>query len=86
MENMDTGADDMVLRIKEIMVSKLGLQENQLIQEASFSNDLHIDSLDLIELHMDLEKEFNITIPDEEGEKLTTVGSVINYINRKVTH
>ncbi len=86
MENMDTGAEDMVLRIKEIMVSKLGLQENQLIQEASFSNDLHIDSLDLIELHMDLEKEFNITIPDEEGEKLTTVGSVINYINRKVTH
>jgi acyl carrier protein len=86
MENMHTGAEDMVLRIKEIMVSKLGLQENQLIQEASFGNDLHIDSLDLIELHMDLEKEFNITIPDEEGEKLTTVGSVINYINRKVTH
>ena len=67
-------------RVKSILVDKLGVEESKLAQSATFANDLGVDSLDVLETLMALEKEFGIKIPDEEAEKLTTVGSVIDYI------
>ena len=67
-------------RVKAILEEKLGVEEHILDRNASFHEHLHIDSLDLIETFMVIEKEFSINIPDEVAEKLTTVGSVIDYI------
>jgi acyl carrier protein len=72
-------------KVKEIMEYKLGLDHSQLLESASFVNDLGIDSLDVLELQMELEKEFNITIPPESAEKLFTVGAVIDYISLAVS-
>jgi len=69
-----------IARIKGIMVDKFGIEESALVDNASFSNDLGLDSLDVLETFMELEKKFGIKISDEEAEKLTTVGSLINYI------
>jgi len=68
-------------KIKKIIVDKLGVDESEVTQEASFTNDLGADSLDTVELIMEFEKEFDISIPDEEAEKIQTVGEVINYLN-----
>ena len=70
-------------RVKNIMIEKLGCKESELASNPSFASDLDIDSLDLCEVFMELEKEFSIQIPDEEAEKLTTVDSVIHYIKKK---
>ena len=67
-------------RVKEIIVEKLGVEESEVTPEASFTNDLGADSLDTVELIMEFEKEFNITIPDDQAEKISTVGDAINYI------
>jgi acyl carrier protein len=67
-------------KIKTILVEKLGVEASALVGTASFTNDLGRDSLDVLETLMALEKEFGIKIPDEDAEKLTTVGSVIDYI------
>lgn len=67
-------------KVKAIVVDKLGVDENDVTPEASFTNDLGADSLDTVELIMELEKEFGIQIPDEAAEKIATVGDVINYI------
>jgi len=67
-------------RVKNILVEKLGVEEHVLDRNASFHNDLGVDSLDMIETFMVLEKEFGIKISDEDAEKLTTIGSVIDYI------
>ncbi|HEX9510971.1 MAG TPA: acyl carrier protein [Puia sp.] len=67
-------------RIKAIIVDKLGVDESVLTGNASFTNDLGLDSLDVLETLMALEKEFGLRIDDEDMEKLTTVGSVIDYI------
>lgn len=67
-------------RVKTIFQEKLGLDESALIDTASFSSDLGLDSLDVLETLMEVEKTFNIKISDEDAEKLTTVGSVIDYI------
>jgi len=67
-------------RVKTIIHEKLGVEESAMIDSASFSNDLGLDSLDVLETFMALEKEFDIKIGDEEAEKLTTIGSVIDYI------
>ena len=67
-------------KVKAIIVDKLGVDENVLTNDASFSSDLGLDSLDVLETFMTLEKAFGIKIPDEVAEKLTTVGSVIGYI------
>ena len=64
-------------KVKEIIVSKLGVDEAQITPEASFTNDLGADSLDTVELVMEFEKAFNIQIPDEDAEKISTVGDVI---------
>ena len=67
-------------RVKEIIVEQLGVNPEQVVPEAKFVEDLGADSLDTVELVMALEEEFNAEIPDEEAEKLTTVGEAIAYI------
>ncbi|MBM2839716.1 MAG: acpP [Bacteroidetes bacterium] len=70
-------------RVKEIIVNKLGVEDSQITPEASFTNDLGADSLDTVELVMEFEKAFNLQIPDEDAEKIGTVGDAIKYIKGK---
>jgi len=74
---------DTAEKVKEIIVSKLGVDAAQVTLEASFTNDLGADSLDTVELVMEFEKAFNIQIPDEDAEKIANVGDVINYLKTK---
>ena len=67
-------------RVKAIIVDKLGVEESEVTYEASFTNDLGADSLDTVELIMEFEKEFDVTIPDDQAEKIATVGDAIAYI------
>ena len=67
-------------KVKQIIVEKLGVEESEVTPEASFTNDLGADSLDTVELIMEFEKEFNISIPDEQAETITTVGQAISYL------
>ncbi|MBI3005201.1 MAG: acyl carrier protein [Ignavibacteriales bacterium] len=76
---------DVAAKVKEIIVSKLGVDEGQITSEASFTNDLGADSLDTVELVMEFEKAFNIQIPDEDAEKISTVGDAVNYLKSKVS-
>lgn len=69
-------------KVVNIIVDKLGVDETEVKPEASFTNDLGADSLDTVELIMEFEKEFGITIPDEDAEKITTVGDAITYIEQ----
>lgn len=71
---------DIASRVKSIIVDKLGVDENEVTPEASFTNDLGADSLDTVELIMEFEKEFNIAIPDDQAEKISTVSEAIKYI------
>jgi acyl carrier protein len=71
---------DIASRVKAIIVDKLGVDENEVTPEASFTNDLGADSLDTVELIMEFEKEFNIAIPDDQAEKIGTVGEAVSYI------
>ncbi len=73
---------EIATRVKAIIVDKLGVDENEVTPEASFTNDLGADSLDTVELIMEFEKEFNLSIPDEEAEKISSVGDAINYIEK----
>jgi acyl carrier protein len=74
---------DISAKVKEIIVNKLGVDEAQIAPEASFTNDLGADSLDTVELVMEFEKAFNLQIPDEDAEKIATVGDAIKYISEK---
>lgn len=76
-------AADVEAKVKEIIVNKLGVDEAQITPEASFTNDLGADSLDTVELVMEFEKAFNLTIPDEDAEKIGTVGDAVRYIKSK---
>ena len=67
-------------RVKAIIVDKLSVEESEVTNEASFTNDLGADSLDTVELIMEFEKEFNISIPDDQAEKITTVGDAIKSV------
>ena len=67
-------------RVKAIIVDKLGVEESEVKAEASFTNDLGADSLDQVELIMEFEKEFGISIPDDQAENISTVGAAIAYI------
>ncbi|MCI5758178.1 MAG: acyl carrier protein [Alloprevotella sp.] len=67
-------------KVKAIIVDKLSVDEAEVKNEASFSNDLGADSLDTVELIMEFEKQFNVTIPDDQAEKISTVGDAIKYI------
>jgi acyl carrier protein len=71
---------DITTRVKAIIVEKLGVDEKEVTPEASFTNDLGADSLDTVELIMEFEKEFNLAIPDDQAEKISTVGDAIAYI------
>ena len=73
---------DIADRVKAIIVDKLTVDENEVTPNAEFSKDLGADSLDQVELIMEFEKEFGITIPDEEAEKITTVGQAVDYIEQ----
>jgi len=68
-------------KVKQIIIDKLGVEESEVTPEASFTNDLGADSLDTVELIMEFEKEFNISIPDEQAETITTVGQAIAYLD-----
>ena len=74
---------DVMTKVKEIIANKLGVDEAQITPEASFTNDLGADSLDTVELVMEFEKAFNLQIPDEEAEKISTVGDAIKYLESK---
>ncbi len=74
MESMD--------RIKKILVDRLGVDESKITENSSFLTDLGADSLDIVDLIMELEEEFDLEIPDEEAEKMKTVGDVIKYLDK----
>jgi acyl carrier protein len=74
---------DVAARVKAIIVDKLGVEETEVTPEASFTNDLGADSLDTVELIMEFEKEFGLSIPDDQAEKITTVGDAITFIESK---
>jgi len=67
-------------RVKKIIIDKLGVEESEVVDDASFTNDLGADSLDTVELIMEFEKEFGVSIPDEQAENIQTVGQVIEYL------
>ncbi len=69
-------------KVKAIIVDKLGVEESQVTLEASFTADLNADSLDTVELIMEFEKEFGVSIPDEDTQKINTVKDVIDYIEK----
>jgi acyl carrier protein len=73
---------DIAQRVKEIIIDKLGVEESEVTPEASFTNDLGADSLDTVELIMEFEKEFNISIPDDQAENIQTVGQAISYLEQ----
>ncbi len=70
-------------KVKKIVVDQLGVEEEHVKQEATFVDDLSADSLDIVELIMGIEEEFEIEIPDTDAEKIVTVGDVVNYIKEK---
>ena len=72
------------VKVKSIIMDKLGVAEEEVTSEASFTNDLGADSLDTVELIMEFEKEFNISIPDEEAEAITTVGQAVTYLTKRL--
>ncbi|NCX96125.1 MAG: acyl carrier protein [Chitinophagia bacterium] len=75
---------DIASRVKKIIVDKLSVDEAEVTTEASFTNDLGADSLDTVELIMEFEKEFNISIPDEQAETIKTVGQAVEYLKSQV--
>ena len=71
---------DIAQKVKQIIVDKLGVDESEVTNEASFTNDLGADSLDTVELIMEFEKEFDVSIPDEQAENIQTVGDAVTYL------
>lgn len=67
-------------KVTQIIIDKLGVDKSEVTPEASFTNDLGADSLDTVELIMEFEKEFNISIPDEQAENIQTVGQAVEYV------
>jgi len=76
-------ANDIEGTVTSIIVEKLGVDESDVTSDASFTNDLGADSLDTVELIMEFEKEFDLTIPDEEAEEIATVGDAVGYLEEK---
>ena len=75
---------DVKSKVISIIVDKLGVEESEVVNEASFTNDLGADSLDTVELIMEFEKEFNIAIPDDQAEQIGTVGAAVAYLEANV--
>lgn len=78
-------ANDIEAKVKEIIVDKLGVDEASVVAEANFTNDLGADSLDTVELIMEFEKVFDISIPDEDAENIATVGDAVKYLSEKAS-
>ena len=76
---------DVQTKVAAIIVDKLGVEESEVTSEANFTNDLGADSLDTVELIMEFEKEFNIAIPDDQAEKIATVGQAVDYIEKNAS-
>lgn len=76
-------AQDVESKVKNIITDKLGVDESEVTRDANFTNDLGADSLDTVELIMEFEKEFDISIPDEDAENIATVGNAIDYLEEK---
>ena len=70
-------------KVTDLIIEKLGVEADDINDEASFTNDLGADSLDTVELIMEFEKEFDVTIPDEDAEQIATVGDAIKYLSEK---
>ncbi|SMO42098.1 acyl carrier protein [Fodinibius sediminis] len=77
-------SQDVESKVKAIIVDKLGVDEEEVTHDANFTNDLGADSLDTVELIMEFEKEFDISIPDEDAENIATVGNAVEYLQDKV--
>ena len=77
-------SEEILNKIKEIVVNKLDVDANKVTADAKFIDDLGADSLDTVELIMEFEKEFNVSIPDEDAEKISTVGDAIAYLKNNV--
>ena len=75
---------DVKEKVVSIIVDKLGVNPEDVVETASFTNDLGADSLDTVELIMEFEKEFNVTIPDDQAEKISTVGDALKYIEENI--
>jgi acyl carrier protein len=75
---------DVEAKVKEIIMDKLGVEDSQITPEASFTNDLGADSLDIVELVMGFESAFQVSIPDEDAEKINTVGDATRYLTEKL--
>ncbi len=75
---------DIESKVKQIIVEKLGVDESEITPTASFTNDLGADSLDTVELIMEFEKEFNVSIPDDMAEKIGTVGQAIKFLEEQL--
>lgn len=79
------GSKDVLRKVKEMVAEQLGVDEDDVTPESSFIDDLGADSLDIVELIMALEEEFDLEIPDEDAEKIVTVADAVNYISERMS-
>jgi acyl carrier protein len=80
---MAASREEIFEQVKEVLVEKLGVDESEIVEPASFQDDLNADSLDLVELIMELEDRFGIKIPNEDAEKILTVGQAVDYVSER---